>query len=262
MRGCDEYGNPLDPNHPWNTDTRTPAEARADAVARYNRKVKAPTMSEAVSRLLESSEREAATASFRRHNGSPVTADAITADILIPLRDWIENEFQRLGEHHEGTELALAVCRLGGDLVELWQKGQVAPEPRIDLFSSALDRWAARLGESSALMAQTAAQRAVQNGTKGGKHCKRPKWAEYAAEQIASAPNKEAAWNRIPTPQNAWEYETNAESLVIYRDNVEGDDRIVCADPVTKKEWSRAKSSFLKRYYKKPARRKLDSNPP
>lgn len=32
MSGSDESGNPLDPKHPWNTDTRTAEEQRADAM--------------------------------------------------------------------------------------------------------------------------------------------------------------------------------------------------------------------------------------
>ena len=33
MTGCDEKGNPLDPGHPWYTDTRTVEQVIADALA-------------------------------------------------------------------------------------------------------------------------------------------------------------------------------------------------------------------------------------
>jgi len=114
-----------------------------------------------------------------------------------------------------------------------------------------------RIGDINRLLAVwpalKVAETAKRNGAVGGSRAKRQPWAEALADKLADQrhPTEDSAWYAIPTPDAAWDIETDAADFEVYAE----DGSVIAVNADTREE-QRAlkKSTFLKNYYR-PARR-------
>lgn len=93
------------------------------------------------------------------------------------------------------------------------------------------------------------AEASRHHGTIGGSRAKRQRWAEAAAERLASERHatEDDAWRALPDAAEPWEFETDEADIEVYAD---GDDLIAVNSATRKEQRPLKKSTFLKNYYR------------